>query len=311
MRRLSLGLLIVGIALMGCKENKQQEVSDVNVESKEKTTIKKTKFIEGTLVYKMSLSDSLIGQLIEHISQDPLYSKELAKKYIEEQSVADRDRIKQFLTDNPLFLKEYSTLPFIKNNVYVAGYEVVYKGEGATYILENKWNDILDEGFVYASSTIVPNTELNFSYQKEFLEREQLHKHITLENYNRVVTGEISNVAGYEVEKVIYTINEKSENKNLPVSVTLYTSKLFNPVINKVLPYYLNEEGGILKLEIEMADVPHNVKMVYEAEMAVERKLLEQETVVLATKRFYGTKTKDDLAKLEERLASIFAPLSL
>ncbi|MDM1397757.1 hypothetical protein HX049_11260 [Myroides odoratimimus] len=311
MKRLSLGLLIVGVALIGCKENKQQEATDIAVVPKEKTTIKKDKFIEGVLGYKMSLTDPLIEQFTEYISQDPLYSKELAKKYIESLSVEDRDRLNQFLTDNPQFLEEYGTLAFIKNNVYVAGYEVVYKGEGATYILENKWNDILDEGFVYTASTIVPNTELNFSYKKDFFAKELLQTNITLENYDRKLTGEVSNVAGYEVEKVIYTRKKENKKKNLPESVILYTSKLFNPVINKVLPYYINEEGGILKLEVEIPSVPQAMKMVYEAEMIVERKLLEQETVILATKRFYGTKAKEDLAKLEERLASVFTPLSL
>ena len=311
MIRLSLGLFIVGITLMGCKENRQQEVSNTTVEPQEKVVVNKKKFIEGALVYKMSLSDSLLNQFIVHISHDPLYSKELANKYLAELSVEDRDRVKQFLTDNPQILKEYSRLPFIKNNVYVAGYEVVYKAEGATYLLENKWNDILDEGFVYATSTIVPNTVLNFSYQKDFLEKEHLYTHITLDDYTRVTSDEVGMVAGYEVEKIIYTLKKNSQKNNLPKSLIVYTSTLFNPVINKVQPYYLNEEGGILKLEAELSSVSQSMNMVYEAEMIVGRKLLEQETAIVATKAFYGTKTKDDLAKLKERLSKIFVVPSI
>ncbi|ALU26684.1 hypothetical protein HX045_08695 [Myroides odoratimimus] len=311
MIRLSLGLFIVGITLMGCKENRQQEVSNTTAESQEKVVVNKKKFIEGALVYKMSLSDSLLNQFIVHISHDPLYSKELANKYLAELSVEDRDRVKQFLTENPQILKEYGRLPFIKNNVYVAGYEVVYKAEGATYLLENKWNDILDEGFVYATSTIVPNTALNFSYQKDFLEKEHWHTHITLDDYTRVTSDEVSMVAGYEVEKIIYTLKKNSKKNNLPKSLIVYTSILFNPVINKVQPYCLNEEGGILKLEVEMPSVPQSMNMVYEAEMIVGRKLLEQETAIVATKAFYGTKTNDDLAKLKERLSKIFVVPSI
>lgn len=309
MKRVYSSVLIVLLALVSCKNKESDNTVTLPIEksSSEKQIIEE-EFIEGAIAYKLSLSDSILEQFIRHISQDPLYGKDLAKSFINKLGKEDKESLTNFLKNNPDFIKQYGTLPFIKNNIYLAGYEVVYKGEGASYILENKWNDILDNGWGYAASTLIPNTEMNFTYNKEFLNRELLQTNITIEDYDRVATGKMVEIAGYKVEEIVYTL--KNTNKVLPQSLVVYSSKLFNPVINKVMPYNVPEEGGILKLDV-LLNTKEKLVMTYEAEMIVKRKLLEQETSILATKVFFNTVNDKSILELEERLSKAFMPLDI
>lgn len=312
MRRISIGLLAIGLLVVSCK-NKEQQEDTTTIEKTSNKDKEISKFEEGALTYQMSFSDTIVEDFLRAISDDPLYSKELAKKYISQLPAEQAEHLNAFIKANPNFITRYGTLPFLKNNIYVAGYEVVYKGEGPSYVLENRWNDLLEEGQGYAGSTIVPNAKLNFSYGKGFLEAEQLQTNITLDKYDRVATGVVSEIAGYPVERIIYTRKPSvvSGERILPKSVTVYSSKAFNPVINKVMPYWVAEEHGILKLEVELSESEHSIQMIYQANMAVKRKLIEDETSILATKAFVAVKENRDFLALDLNLAKIIVPPSL
>lgn len=317
MRRVSIALLAIGLLAVSCKKEEKNAVNETAVVVKDSlksdNVVVIDKFEEGALTYQMSFSDTIVEGFLRAISEDPLYSKELTKKYISQLPTKEAEHLNAFITANPSFINRYGTLPFLKNNIYVAGYEVVYKGEGASYVLENRWNDLLEEGQGYAGSTIVPNSKLNFSYGKGFLETEQLQTNITLEKYDRVATGEISEIAGYTVEKIIYTRKPSvvSGERILPKTVMVYSAKAFNPVINKVMPYWVAEEYGILKLEVELSESEHSIQMIYQANMAVKRKLIEDETSILATKAFVAVKEGRDFLALDLSLAKIIVPPSL
>lgn len=312
MRRISIGLLAIGLLVASCK-NKEQQEDTTTIEKTSNKDKEISEFEEGALTYQMSFSDTIVEDFLRAISDDPLYSKELAKKYISQLPAEQAEHLNAFIKANPNFITRYGTLPFLKNNIYVAGYEVVYKGEGPSYVLENRWNDLLEEGQGYAGSTIVPNAKLNFSYGKGFLEAEQLQTNITLDKYDRVATGEISEIAGYPVEKIIYTRKPSvvSGERILPKSVTVYSSKAFNPVVNKVMPYWVAEEYGILMLEVELSESEHSIQMIYQANMAVKRKLIVDETSILATKAFVAVKENRDFLALDLSLAKIIVPPSL
>ncbi|MCC9043146.1 hypothetical protein LNQ81_10720 [Myroides sp. M-43] len=316
MRRVGTGIFVIGLLLIGCKKEGKSIVNEIVVVEdglKSDNVEVLGKFEEGALTYQMSFSDTIVDEFIRAISEDPLYSKELAKKYISQLPTEQAEYLSFFLKANPGFITRYGTFPFLKNNIYVAGYEVIFKGEGVSYILENRWNELLEEGQGYAGSTIVPNTKLNFSYGKDFLEAEQLQTNITLDKYDRVATGEVSEIAGYAVEKIIYTRKPSviSGERILPKSVIAYSSKSFNPVINKVMPYWVAEEQGILKLEVELSESEHSIQMIYQASMAVKRKLIEDETSILATKAFVLIKENKDFSSFNVSIAKIVVPPSL
>lgn len=315
MKRIGIGLLAIGTLLMGCKNKENNEIKTPSLEVKSSLKSDNDKggvnFEQGALSYQMSFSDAVIEDFLRAISDDPLYSNDLAKQYISKLSTDKVEHLNRFLKNNPDFITRYGRLPFIKNNIYVAGYEAIFKGEGASYIVENRWNDLLEEGQGYVGSTTVPNANINFSYHNDFLEAEQLQINIALDKYDRKVTGEISEIAGYAVEKVIYNRKASVVSGDLPKTVIAYSSKAFNPVINKVMPYWVAEKHGILKLEVELTESTSGIRMIYQANMAVKRKLIEEETSILATKAFVAIKDNKDLSELEVKLTKIITPPSL
>lgn len=302
-------LLIIGLTLIGCKKqeslkiNEASEVSDVL----KKDTIGIVDSVEeGVLSYHLSFTDPVIDGFVKYISKDPLLANELIEEYSASLTETEHTHLKNILKSNPNFNVIFGSLPFLKNNIYIAGYEVVYKGQGLSYTIENKWNDILDEGYGFVESRIVPNSSLNFKYKKELLDAQILQINITEDKFDRQNTGETSIVAGYKTEKIIYTHKSSVPDgeRVLPFSVVAYVSKAFNPVINKVMPIYVNEDAGVLKLEIQMTNTA-DLKLIYEANMAVERKVLEPETSILTGTTLYEVKDSRAVMTLGMQLSKV------
>lgn len=310
MKKSMLLLLGVGLLITSCKNDKkgdeptgQPQTETVNKEKQEVV-----KFEEGALTYTMSMSDPIFNDFVKYVSKDPLYMLDLAKEYGAKLSKEDNAHLQEVIKNSPSFTTTYGTLPFISSSVYVAGYEAVYKGEGLTYVLENKWNDILDEGFAYVGSTIVPNSKLNFSYKKNYIDAEQLQTNIDTLNYDRVATGDFIDLVGYKAERIVYTAKEAMAvgQRFLPKELTVYVSESFNPAINKVLPFNVNEEHGVLKIVTKFLDTD-DLYVTYEVSTAVKRKVLDIETSISMTNNTYDVKGDRDILALGMRLTKIIA----
>ena len=310
MKKSMLLLLGVGLLITSCKNDKkgdeptgQPQTETVNKEKQEVV-----KFEEGALTYTMSMSDPIFNDFVKYVSKDPLHMLDLAKEYGAKLSKEDNAHLQEVIKNSPSFTTTYGTLPFISSSVYVAGYEAVYKGEGLTYVLENKWNDILDEGFAYVGSTIVPNSKLNFSYKKNYIDAEQLQTNIDTLNYDRVATGDFIDLVGYKAERIVYTAKEAMAvgQRFLPKELTVYVSESFNPAINKVLPFNVNEEHGVLKIVTKFLDTD-DLYVTYEVSTAVKRKVLDIETSISMTNNTYDVKGDRDILALGMRLTKIIA----
>ncbi|KZE83913.1 hypothetical protein [Myroides marinus] len=315
MKNRCLSLLIIGLTLIGCKKQENLKVDETSTKITNDVSKKDTigivdKVEEGVLTYQLSFKDSIVDGFVKYISKEPLLANELIEEYSEKLTESDRAHLKNILKNNPRFNVMFGSLPFLKNSIYIAGYEVVYKGQGLSYTIENKWNDILDEGYGFAESRIVPNSSLNFKYKKEFLDSQTLQVNITEDKFDRQDTGETVVVAGYQANKIIYTHKPSTLDgeRVLPLSVVAYVSKAFNPVINKVMPFYVNESAGVLKLEIQMTNTA-DLNLIYEANTAVERKVLEPETSILTGTTLYEVKDSRDVIALGMQLSKlIIAP---
>lgn len=310
MKKSMLLLLGVGLLITSCKNDKkgdeptgQPQTETVNKEKQEVV-----KFEEGALTYTMSMSDPIFNDFVKYVSKDPLHMLDLAKEYGAKLSKEDNAHLQEVIKNSPSFTTTYGTLPFISSSVYVAGYEAVYKGEGLTYVLENKWNDILDEGFAYVGSTIVPNSKLNFSYKKNYIDAEQLQTNIDTLNYDRVATGDFIDLVGYKAERIVYTAKEAMAvgQRFLPKELTVYVSESFDPAINKVLPFNVNEEHGVLKIVTKFLDTD-DLYVTYEVSTAVKRKVLDTETSISMTNNTYDVKGDRDILALGMRLTKIIA----
>lgn len=310
MKKSMLLLLGVGLLLTSCKNDKKgdEPIGQPQTETVNKGKQEVDKFEEGALTYTMSMSDPIFNDFVKYVSKDPLHMLDLAKEYGAKLSKEDNAHLQEVIKNSPSFTTTYGTLPFISSSVYVAGYEAVYKGEGLTYVLENKWNDILDEGFAYVGSTIVPNSKLNFSYKKNYIDAEQLQTNIDTLNYDRVATGDFIDLVGYKAERIVYTAKEAMAvgQRFLPKELTVYVSESFNPSINKVLPFNVNEEHGVLKIVTKFLDTD-DLYVTYEVSTAVKRKVLDTETSISMTNNTYDVKGDRDILALGMRLTKIIA----
>ncbi|MEK6452370.1 MULTISPECIES: hypothetical protein [unclassified Myroides] len=310
MKKSMLLLLGVGLLITSCKNDKKgdEPTGEPQTESVNKEKQEVDKFEEGALTYTMSMSDPIFNDFVKYVSKDPLHMLDLAKEYGAKLSKEDNAHLQEVIKNSPSFTTTYGTLPFISSSVYVAGYEAVYKGEGLTYVLENKWNDILDEGFAYVGSTIVPNSKLNFSYKKNYIDAEQLQTNIDTLNYDRVATGDFIDLVGYKAERIVYTAKEAMAvgQRFLPKELTVYVSESFNPAINKVLPFNVNEEHGVLKIVTKFLDTD-DLYVTYEVSTAVKRKVLDTETSISMTNNTYDVKVDRDILALGMRLTKIIA----
>lgn len=310
MKKSMLLLLGVGLLITSCKNDKKgdEPTGQPQTETVNKGKQEVDKFEEGALTYTMSMSDPIFNDFVKYVSKDPLHMLDLAKEYGAKLSKEDNAHLQEVIKNSPSFTTTYGTLPFISSSVYVAGYEAVYKGEGLTYVLENKWNDILDEGFAYVGSTIVPNSKLNFSYKKNYIDAEQLQTNIDTLNYDRVATGDFIDLVGYKAERIVYTAKEAMAvgQRFLPKELTVYVSESFNPAINKVLPFNVNEEHGVLKIVTKFLDTD-DLYVTYEVSTAVKRKVLDTETSISMTNNTYDVKGDRDILALGMRLTKIIA----
>ncbi|WP_158210438.1 hypothetical protein [Myroides phaeus] len=310
MKKSMLLLLGVGLLITSCKNDKKgdEPTGEPQTESVNKEKQEVDKFEEGALTYTMSMSDPIFNDFVKYVSKDPLHMLDLAKEYGAKLSKEDNAHLQEVIKNSPSFTTTYGTLPFISSSVYVAGYEAVYKGEGLTYVLENKWNDILDEGFAYVGSTIAPNSKLNFSYKKNYIDAEQLQTNIDTLNYDRVATGDFIDLVGYKAERIVYTAKEAMAvgQRFLPKELTVYVSESFNPAINKVLPFNVNEEHGVLKIVTKFLDTD-DLYVTYEVSTAVKRMVLDTETSISMTNNTYDVKGDRDILALGMRLTKIIA----
>jgi hypothetical protein len=99
---------------------------------------------------------------------------------------------------------------------------------------------------LYAS--YVPSQDLSAGNRSE----------MELSNYERKIQKEKVNVSGYECDVIVYEMKnqdgDESGIQNPLNKLVVYTSSLFDKTINFTHPYYLPEDGGILRLDIYLEE---------------------------------------------------------
>lgn len=125
--------------------------------------------------------------------------------------------------------------------------------EGKVFIRTLVQTDEISEEDRELSLTYVPSTDLGMGEGIEY------------DLYDRRVESRKENVNGYVCDVSTYTLKPgygpPAADPGNPVPTTpavrklvVYTSNLFNPTINFTHPFYLPEEGGILRIEVFYED---------------------------------------------------------
>lgn len=293
--------------LFGCGKKEAKVVGPISDQPKEeKHTASDKAFIEGALTFTVGVNDKVVNDFIQYAVEDPVQIGKMLDEYQSKVSAADIEHIKQFLANNPMFWRDYGLLPYVSNTVFMAGYEATYKGEALSYILENKWNDILDHGYSYVSSTVGVMSTANYNYSKPYYGYEQIQIKIDTLNYDRMATAQYSEMAGYRAQQIEYTLKPASRTKEFmrPEKVTVYVSGAMNGAMNKVLPFFVDEKYGVLQVEAKF-NAADSFVIQMKVDTIVDRKISELESGVLATKVFFTSEGTNEINAFRLRLAKI------
>lgn len=237
-------------------------------------------FKEGVVEMGIFSNDIDLGKLIGKIDFSKPDVKQQFKELVrnDQESKAIFDLIQSVGKQNPLAalamtLNIAECTYYIKNDV-VLGY---VRGFGWT--MDNFHNKGDDRGSLYMETLVQTNQIANqdkkiySSYKPSENTGAGAVNDIDFNLYNREVQSAKQNVSGYECDVIVYT----SKNTNLNTiaqlnKLVVYTSSLFNNTINFTHPYYLNENGGILRLDIYLVD--NNTPT-----LVMKPKLIKEQTV--------------------------------
>lgn len=135
--------------------------------------------------------------------------------------------------------------------------EVLGKARGFGWNMHNYHNTAEDKGSIYLETVTQLDkiAEQDRKIYTEFKPSENAGANATntidFSEFNRQVEPKKQNVLGYECDVIIYT--PKKVDNTMPMQlqkIAVYTSPLFSNTINFTHPFYLEENNGILRLDI-------------------------------------------------------------
>ncbi|WP_268223412.1 hypothetical protein [Sinomicrobium oceani] len=300
-------ILFLFIALFSCKQNREELATNIvtkssNLNSQKTNGNASENFTEGTIDIDIYFPGNNLSALLK--------KADLSKGSIEQQmesmmatlSQGEKDRINETMKGNPVIALQIMMAPLLKNTVYVKGERVTAKCDGLTYHLENTLNVKSGTGTVYMASQANPDNAITINYDEDFFGEGEFQTKIDLESYNRKETNETKTVAGYKCKKSIYTLKKTS-----PMGIEkleIWTSPQMPKSLNFIHPYYLEEDYGIMK--IDLFPVIGNGKeaaMVYELKTVMPTRVSDTELKIKQNSPVYNAKT--DLLKIAGKLMEI------
>ncbi|MGG5505777.1 MULTISPECIES: hypothetical protein [unclassified Myroides] len=232
--------------------------SDETIPTDDNHTVINKPFVEGIVEMGIFSKEVDLGKIIGKID----FSREDVTQQYQDLLTNDAEAkaifevIKNTSNQNPLVALAMSMnisdcTYFIKNE------EVLGKASGFGWNMYNYHNTVEDKGSVYLE-TLTQIDEIAAEDRKIYSEfKPSEHTGVNATNtidfsaFTRQVQPKKQNVLGYECDVVVYT--PKTVDENMPMQlqkITVYTSSLFSNTINFTHPFYLEENAGILRLDI-------------------------------------------------------------
>lgn len=225
-------------------------------------TIITTPFSEGTIQMGIFSNDIDLGKLIDKID----FSKSNVKQQYENllQNDADAkaiiDVIQHTGNQNPLAAWAM-TMNISESTYYIRNDEVLADVRGFGWNMNNYHNASLDKGSLFLETLTQidqiaeEDRKIYTTYKPSESAGANNANTIDLSEFNRQSSNSKQNILGYECDIITYL--PKNMDPNLPMQVqkiVVYTSPLFSSTINFTHPFYLEENGGILRLDVYYQD---------------------------------------------------------
>ncbi|WP_126973114.1 hypothetical protein [Gynurincola endophyticus] len=261
MRKLSYLFLLAIISLVGCTKDKDDDNNNAN-------------FQEGKIELEVTFTNPLVAKFfnsIENSSKHPAYAYDDAWSNLTSE---ENNTLGNLFEDNWSIVDHLYRSPIFSNDIYIKGNIVRLVGRGIAHETQNIWNTETAKGNVYVARTFGNGQSMSFSYESDFLPETG----ITLTTGEGVYVrteGETSSIEGYPVKKVTYTAKPEFD-RVVVQKLELYVAADINKGINLLHPFYFEENGGILKIEVGVRDADFG-KIIYEMKNFVKRNVSTEE----------------------------------
>lgn len=241
-----------------CSLDKQDDIDDIG-------NITDIPFTEGIVEMGMYSHGIDIGHYIKQID----FSRDDAKEQMEA-LMAEAEPEENLLVhfqklseQNPLagLVLMFNT---IISDYHIKGDVVLGKSRGFGYIYDHLHNKQQDVGKIYMK-TLVSTEEIPEADRQLYVEYSPSEQEATSPNtsfdadlFDRHVLAEKENILGYACNVSVYTVKAGygAPDPDNPLSfpmiqkLVVYTSPLFSNTINFTHPFYMPEEGGILRVDM-------------------------------------------------------------
>ncbi len=265
-------IIFTFLLAISCSDKKDSKVDNEN-------QVYNEKFTEGVIEFGMYALGIDLDHLIDNID----FSKDNVKQQWEEiiKNLPPEnnfiDLINEMNQRNPMLalgIVMNSVVPtyYIKDNQVLG----VHKGFGYDYDnyhdLDQNFGKLYLKTYVNHPEITEENKELSVKYSLDDKNQNMdLAGDLSIDMFNRKVSGKRKNILGYEADLTIYTLKDEFkistdwQSFSNPLGslqvyqINVYTSPKFSKTINFSHPYYLPEEDGIIELEVffeENTEVP-------------------------------------------------------
>lgn len=293
--------LVLVLFFSGCNKKTSSSTMIIPKNKPKEVDVNALDFTQGVLYYDLTISDAKMQLFLDEMAYNSTYLKD---NYYTQNK--DSLYIKDFIDKNPEFWSRFGLLPFVKNQVYLSGFEGVYLGESFTFKIQNKYNDLLQSGQVYISSRQGLKSAFNLNYYWKSPILNELQLPIDLSYYQKQQSIDSIKVANYNTQKVIYTLREDLDNPpgDLPYRICVYSSDLFYESLNRVLPFCINQTSGVLRLDITF-NKNDTYYFIFQATSIVRREVLEQEYQSLQGSESFNVDNNKELNEFITRVNQI------
>lgn len=220
--------------------------------------IMNTPFTEGSVEMGMFSNGLDLGKLIGKID----FSKSNIKEQYEQLITHDSDikpifdLITNMSKQNPLAAWAI-TLNITECTYNIKNEEVLGRVRGFGWRMDNYYNKPQDQASIYLETLAqtdqiaASDNKIYSSYTPSQNKGFGAMNEMDISQFTRESKKEKQNILGYECDIVVYTPKIKDENAPLQLQkLIVYTSPLFNNIINFSHPFYLDENQGILRIDI-------------------------------------------------------------
>lgn len=293
-------MLFLLAILFSCKQDQKVNADITKTKPSETVTpSSKGTFHEGIISVDIHFPKNQLSSLLKKIDPAKGSIEQQLKSLTETLSPEEQYKIKKLTESDPFIAMQVVMAP-LNSKIYVKENVVTAISDGLSYHLENTVNASSNTGTVYVASRANPSNTVTINYDEYFFGKSQLQVKIDPESYTRRETNETKLIAGYKCKKSIYT-----SKTNAPMRVAkleVWTSEQMPKSLNFIHPYYLEEEHGIMKIDL-FANGIEGVSMVYEFKTVSPKKLNDSDIDIVQTSPVYNAKT--DLQKIAGKLMGI------